>query len=65
MKATLPSGMETTVKLDFNGIPLTAVVFGDVDFPVNRKVKISFNKAAILFDKQSGGSFARGALTLL
>ncbi|MCR5844632.1 MAG: ABC transporter ATP-binding protein [Oscillospiraceae bacterium] len=65
VKATLPSGMETTVKLDFNGIPLTAVVFGDVDFPVNRKVKISFNKAAILFDKQSGGSFARGALTLL
>jgi multiple sugar transport system ATP-binding protein len=65
VKATLPSGMETTVKLDFNGIPLTAVVFGDVDFPVNRKVKISFNKAAILFDKQSGRNFARGALTLL
>ena len=65
VKATLPSGMETTVKLDFNGIPLTAVVFGDVDFPVNRKVKISFNKAAILFDKQSGRNFVRGALTLL
>ena len=65
VKADLPSGMETTVKLDFNGIPLTAVVFGDVDFPVNRKVKISFNKAAILFDKQSGRNFARGALTLL
>ena len=65
VKAALPSGMETTVKLDFNGIPLTAVVFGDVDFPVNRKVKISFNKAAILFDKQSGRNFARGALTLL
>ena len=65
VKATLPSGMETAVKLDFNGIPLTAVVFGDVDFPLNKKVKISFNKAAILFDKQSGRNFARGALTLL
>ncbi len=65
VKATLPSGMETAVKLDFNGIPLTAVVFGDVDFPVNRKVKISFNKAAILFDKESGRNIARGTLTLL
>ena len=51
VKATLPSGMETAVKLDFNGIPLTAVVFGDVDFPLN--------------DKESGRNIARGTLTLL
>ena len=63
--STLPSGMETTVKLDLNGIPLTAVVFGDVDFPVDRKVKISFSKATVLFDRQSGKNIANGTLSLL
>ncbi len=54
--STLPSGMETTVKLDVNGVSLTAVVFGDHDFPVDRKVRFSFHKAAVLFDKESGNS---------
>ena len=62
--STLPSGMETTVKLNVNGVPLTAVVFGDVDFPVDKKVKFYFNKYAILFDRESGKRIASGALTL-
>ena len=61
--STLPSGMETTVKLDLNGIPLTAVVFGDVDFPVDRKVRLRFDKA-VLFDRQSGKNIANGTLRL-
>ena len=61
--STLPSGMETTVKLDLNGIPLTAVVFGDVDFPVDRKVRLRFDKA-VLFDRQSGKNIANGTLCL-
>ena len=61
--STLPSGMETTVKLDLNGIPLTAVVFGDVDFPVDRKVRLSFSKA-VLFDRQSGKNIACGRLSV-
>ena len=40
--STLPSGMETVVRLEMNGIMLTAVVFGGVDFAVNQPVKISF-----------------------
>ena len=63
--STLPSGMETTVKLDVNGTSLTAVVFGDVDYPVDAKVKIAFHKAAVLFDKQTGKNIARGKLTLI
>ena len=63
--STLPSGMETTVKLKVNGALLTAVAFGDVDFPVDRKVKFSFSKTAVLFDKASGESIACGALTAL
>ena len=63
--STLPSGMETTVKLDVNGTSLTAVVFGDVDYPVDAKVNIAFHKAAVLFDKQTGKNIARGKLTLV
>ena len=63
--STLPSGMETTVKLDVNGTSLTAVVFGDVDYPVDAKVSIAFHKAAVLFDKQTGRNIARGKLTLI
>ena len=63
--STLPSGMETTVKININNISLTSVVFGDVDFPVDKRVKFSFNKATVLFDKDNGRSLARGALTAL
>ena len=60
--STLPSGMETTVKLDVNGTSLTSVVFGDVDFPVDKKVRFTFNKAAVLFDRESGDRITTGAL---
>ena len=63
--STLPSGMETTVKLDVNGTSLTSVVFGDVDFPVDRKVRFTFNKAAVLFDKPTGNKITSGVLTIL
>ena len=63
--STLPSGMETTVKLDVGGASLTAVVFGDVDYPVDAKVKIAFHKAAVIFDKKDGKNIARGKLTLV
>ncbi len=62
--SSLPSGMETTVKLHVNGMALTAVVFGDVDYPVDRKVRFSFGKGAVLFNKESGRSIAHGALLL-
>ena len=62
--STLPSGMETTVKLDVGGTLLTAVVFGDVDYPVDSRVRFSFHKAAVLFDKASGKNIAKGTLTV-
>ncbi|WP_297025175.1 ABC transporter ATP-binding protein [uncultured Dialister sp.] len=40
--STLPSGMETVVKLETAGLILTAVVFGDSDFRINDTVKIRF-----------------------
>ena len=62
--STLPAGMETTVKLDVEGTMLTAVVFGDVDYPVDCPVKFDFSKTAILFDKVTGKNIACGTLEL-
>ena len=62
--STLPAGMETTVKLDVDGTMLTAVVFGDVDYPVDCPVKFDFSKTAILFDKATGKNVASGTLEL-
>ena len=62
--STLPAGMETTVKLDVEGTMLTAVVFGDVDYPVDCPVKFDFSKTAILFDKAAGKNVACGTLEL-
>ena len=61
--ATLPSGMETIVTLDVQGILLTCVVFGGVDFAVNERVTIDFDTDKnIIFDPQSGRNIARGRL---
>ena len=62
--STLPSGMETTVKLNAGGVSFTAVVFGDVDYPVDKKVRFTFKKSALLFDKETGKSITRGVLKL-
>ena len=62
--STLPSGMETTVKLTLNGITLTSVAFGNVDFPLDRKVRFSISKTAVLFDRTSGQTITRGRLML-
>ncbi len=60
--STLPAGMETTVKLDVQGTLLTAVVFGDVDFPADSRVRFGFSKQALLFDKATGNKVASGRL---
>ena len=64
--STLPSGMETTVRLDAGGTQLTSVVFGDVDYPVDSQVTFAFAKTAILFDPENGGrNAARGTIRLI
>ena len=60
--STLPSGMETVVRLDLDGSRLTAVVFGSVDFKVNEAVKVKFTSDGnILFDA-AGNNLAKGSL---
>lgn len=61
--STLPSGMETIVKLDTNNNVLTSVVFGGVDFKVDEQVSFNFDSDKyILFDKNSGKNLGLGKL---
>ena len=61
--STLPSGMETIVKLEIGDLLLTCVVFGSVDFDMGQKVKISFNaRNYSLFDMESGRNISGGTL---
>ncbi len=61
--STLPSGMETIVKIDMDGLILTCVVFGGVDFNIGENVKFSFNSDKnMLFDKKSERNIASGKL---
>ena len=62
--STLPSGMETVVRLEMNGIMLTAVVFGGVDFAVNQPVKIGFkgDQHHLFYMGDAGNKLASGSL---
>ncbi len=61
--STLPSGMETIVKIEVDGSILTSVVFGGVDFSMGEKVRVSFkSENNVLFDRKSSRSLATGTL---
>ena len=60
--ATLPAGMETTVKLETpNGTMLTSVEFGSVDYQLNEPVSYEIaGDGIILFDKKSENNIGKG-----
>ncbi|MCI8454869.1 MAG: ABC transporter ATP-binding protein [Lachnospiraceae bacterium] len=61
---TLPTGMETTVRIMLDGELISAVVFGCVDYPVDAPVRFAFAGENILvFDKESGKRVGVGELT--
>ncbi len=61
--SSLPSGMETIVRLKVGTTLLTSVVFGCVDFAVDATVRLALNSDSyILFDGESGERIALGAL---
>ncbi|MBO5034190.1 MAG: ABC transporter ATP-binding protein [Oscillospiraceae bacterium] len=63
--STLPSGMETTVKIDMGGeLMLTAVVFGSVDYAVDEPVSMNVvGDNIVLFDAQTKAQVGIGSLT--
>ena len=63
--ATLPAGMETTVKLQIGDFILTSVKFGNVDYKVNDDMKFKISgDGVILFDKKTGKNIGKGTFTL-
>lgn len=63
--ATLPAGMETTVKLVHGDTMLTSVVFGGIDYAVDAEVNFDIiGKGIILFDKESGNRIGIGSVSI-
>lgn len=64
--ATLPTGMETTVTVLLDGQPLSAVVFGSVDYPVDTPVQFNFiGDSIVLFNQETRQRVGIGSLEIL
>ena len=61
--SSMPTGMETTVRVAVNNYLLTGVMFGGVVYKLGDKVNVNFKgNNAILFDRKSGKIIALGSL---
>ena len=61
--STLPTGMETTVKIDFGGDILSAVVFGSVDYAADSEIKFDIvGDSILLFDNVTKKRVGIGSL---
>jgi len=64
--STLPSGMETVVKLQVGSQQLTSVVFGAIDYAVDEKVSFEcISDNCVLFDKETGVNLASGRVGII
>lgn len=65
--ATLPTGMETTVRIKLaDGDLLSAVVFGSVDYPVDQAIALDFiGNSIVLFDKTTTARCGIGSIEIL
>jgi hypothetical protein len=63
--STLPSGMETTVKISVGELTLSSVVFGSVDYAVDSPVKFDVvGEKIVLFDSETHDRIAIGSLKI-
>ncbi len=61
--SSMPTGMETTVRVAIGNYLLTGVMFGGVVYKLGDKVKLGFKgRNAILFDRKTGEFVALGSL---
>lgn len=64
--SSLPSGMSTTLIIEYRNILITSVVFGQVDFEIGTPIKLNFqHDNVVLFDMESGEKFAEGTLSII
>ena len=63
--SSLPTGMDTVLALDTQGITLSAVVFGRIDYTMDSMVRFNFEgDYAVLFDRDTTERIALGRLEL-
>ena len=61
--STLPTGMETTVKIDLDGDILSAVVFGSIDYETDTKINFDIvGEGILLFDAVSKKNIGIGSV---
>ena len=61
--SSMPTGMETTVRVAISNYLLTGVMFGGVVYKLGDKVNVGFKgNNAILFDRNSGEIITLGSL---
>lgn len=64
--STLPSGMETIVKIQLGDLILTSVIFQGKDFAVGEEVGVKFaGERCVLFDAETGNYLALGRLEVI
>jgi multiple sugar transport system ATP-binding protein len=64
--SSLPSGMETIVRIKAGGQLLTSVVFGAIDFEIDQEVAVEFvEDRCIVFDAETGANLALGRIAVV
>lgn len=64
--SSLPSGMETTLTIEVEGVQLRCVAFGSIDFAMDSIIHFIFEgNRYILFDKESGRNLTLGQLEII
>jgi multiple sugar transport system ATP-binding protein len=64
--SAMPTGKETTIRLEVGNFLLTGDVFGAIDYPIGTKVKLGFSgHHVMLFDRKSQKLLTLGALEVV
>ena len=64
--STLPSGMETIVKINLKGNILSAVVFGSIDYEIDKPIRFDIvGDNIIIFDAETKKNLALGSVKIV
>jgi len=63
--SSLPTGMDTVIVLESEGVNLSCVAFGSIDYAMDSTVNFDFaGEGYVLFDKETGEKISLGSLKL-
>ena len=61
--SSMPSGMETIVKIEIDDYILTSIVFGNIDFTIGDDINFDFSSnSIILFNRKNQRFISTGSL---